>query len=353
VWTADPLDPAALTAPYDGYTDRDIAHRLLYVESSRGCPYNCAFCLSSLDRGVRLAPLGPFLTAMERLIARGARQFKFVDRTANADAARMTAILDFFQERWHSGMRLHFEVLPDRLPQALLERIGRFPDGGLHLEVGVQSFSETVLEAIQRPQDLDATEAALRFLRQRTGALLHADLVAGLPYETWETFAEGFDRLWALQPHAIQVGILKRLKGTPILAYERMGALRFAPRPPYAVVATHTLTAGQIDGMKRFARVFDVYYNSGNFPRSLDFVMATAPSPFDAFMAFTHSLWDTFGRGHGISLFDQTRFLYVYVLERMPGIQESLADAVERDYRRRPGRKERLDFLIHPTGLHT
>ncbi len=344
--TADPAPLAALTLPYDAYTDDDIAHRLIYVETSRGCPFRCAFCLSALDCGVRTLPLEPFFTAMDTLIDRGAKLFKFVDRTANINPDRMTEVLDFFQTRWRDGMQLHFEVLPDRLPPSLLDRIAQFPEGGLHLEVGVQSFSAAALDAIDRPQDLADTEGALWFLRKRTGALLHVDLVAGLPNETWDTFEAGFNRLWTIRPHAIQVGILKRLKGAPIIAFERTGRLTFDPNPPYAIVETDTLSREAIVRIKQFARLFDLYHNSGNFPRMLPLLLDPAPSPFAEFMAFSDAFWDAFGQGHGIALIEQARFLYDYLRIYAPVSLETLAHAIKADYYRIPGRRERLDFLV-------
>ncbi|MFO7973730.1 MAG: radical SAM protein, partial [Candidatus Hydrogenedentota bacterium] len=205
-----------LVLPYSAYTQEDIAHRTLYVETSRGCPFKCEFCLSSLDPGVRELPLPPFFEAIEALIERGAVQFKFVDRTFNLREERVLAILDFFHERLRPGMQIHFEIVPDRLSQNTLERMADFPHGVLRLEVGVQTFNPKTQEAISRVQDLDETIVTLRFLREHTGALLHADLVLGMPHETWDSTREGFDRLLAVRPQEIQVGILKRLKGAPI-----------------------------------------------------------------------------------------------------------------------------------------
>ena len=123
--------PDQLTLPYDLYSDHDIAHRVLYVEASRGCPFTCEFCLSSLDIPVRAFSLPPFLAAMDHLLARGARQFKFVDRTFNLNLTTGRAILEFFLARWRDGMFVHFEMVPDRLPDALREVIAKFPAGAL------------------------------------------------------------------------------------------------------------------------------------------------------------------------------------------------------------------------------
>jgi radical SAM superfamily enzyme YgiQ (UPF0313 family) len=193
-------DFSQIVLPYDLYTDDDIAHRIIYVEASRGCPFTCEFCLSSLDIPVRQVPLAALLEQLQRLLDRGVKQFKFVDRTFNLNVDISKAILEFFLERCQSGHFFHLEMIPDRLPEALREVIAKFPPGALQFEVGVQTFNEEVGAAIKRRQNYERLEDNFRFLRSRTGVHIHADLIAGLPGETLESFAAGFDRLIALGP---------------------------------------------------------------------------------------------------------------------------------------------------------
>ena len=200
-----------LVLPYELYDERDIAHRVIYVEASRGCPFSCEFCLSSLDIPVRQASLPRLLSELQRLLDRGVKHFKFVDRTFNLNLNTSRTLLQFFLERYRSGLFFHFEMIPDRLPEPLRELIAKFPAGALQFEVGVQSFNEEVCKLISRRQDFRKLEDNFQFLRQRTGVYIHADLIAGLPGETLESFAAGFDRLIGLGPQEIQVGILKRL----------------------------------------------------------------------------------------------------------------------------------------------
>lgn len=339
-----PPDLASLALPYEAYTAEDLARRTLYVETSRGCPFHCEFCLSSIGGPVRYFPLDSFFGAMEGLISRGARRFKFVDRTFNVSGERMDAILDFFQARWQEGMQLHFEIVPDRLDRHALDRIQAMPQGGLHLEVGVQTFHEPSQSAISRRQDLDKTTAALRFLREETGALLHADLIAGLPEEDWDSFAEGFNRLWAARPHAIQVGILKRLRGAPIARHDETCAMAYASTPPYDVLQTHRLSFAQLQRIKRFARYFDLFANSEDFPESLGWLWKAAATPFDAFMAFSDWLWAGTGRTHEFSLADRAILLYRFFAERHVADPDLLEAAIRRDFHRVPGRTDRLRF---------
>src|SRR5450432_179433 len=163
--------------PYHLYDHRDIAQRVVYVEASRGCPFKCEFCLSSLDVPVRNVPLDQFLASMQNLLDRGLRQFKFVDRTFNLNLNISKSILQFFLERYEPGLFLHFEMIPDRLPEALRELIKQFPAGALQFEVGVQTFNDDVAELISRRQDNDKLEANLRFLHEQTGVHVHADLI--------------------------------------------------------------------------------------------------------------------------------------------------------------------------------
>lgn len=212
--------------PYALYDDNDIANRTLYVEASRGCPFKCEFCLSSLDKTAWAFDLDLFLAEMDRLYQRGARQFKFVDRTFNLNIRASARILEFFLERLDDTLFVHFEVIPDHLPDQLKEMILRFPAGSLQFEVGIQTFNPDVQARISRKQDTAKTEENLRWLREVSHAHVHVDLIIGLPGEDMNSFAQGFDRLVALRQQEIQVGILKRLRGTDIIRHTESYGMR-------------------------------------------------------------------------------------------------------------------------------
>jgi hypothetical protein len=301
-----PLDQIAL--PYAEYSDADLAHRLLYVEASRGCPFKCEFCLSSLDKTAWAFELDAFLAQMQVLYQRGARNFKFVDRTFNLKIETSVRILQFFLDRLPAPgdidaageLFLHFEVIPDHLPDRLKAMLAQFPPGVLQLEVGVQSFNVEVQQRISRKQDNDRTEANLRWLVTASNAHLHADLIFGLPGETLESFGAGFDRLHAIGPHEIQLGILKRLRGTPIARHSAAFGMVYDPRPPYTVRQTSVVDAATLQRFTRFARYWDLIANSGRFSRTLA-VLLDAPSAFEAFMHFADHLWHGSAQTSGLT----------------------------------------------------
>ncbi len=385
-----------LASPYDFYTDEDLAHRVVYVEASRGCPFTCEFCLSSLDVPVRAFPLDAFLSAMQRLLERGATQFKFVDRTFNLHLPTSMGILQFFLDRWRDGLFLHFEMIPDRLPEQLRALIKKFPPGAVQFEVGIQTFDDATSKNISRRQNLERLADNLRFLREETGVHVHADLIVGLPGEGMECFGRGFDRLVALGPQEIQVGILKRLRGTPIIRHDAEFAMRYAPHPPYEILATRDITFPDMQRMRRFARYWDIVANSGQFTTTLPMLWDTGyrkadtgkdggetgfgipdtgkkeaahlsgiheplsnshtadevfplsgiryplsgiASPFASFLRFSDWLHATLRRTHQIALQSVAQGLFDFLTGENGADRATVAAALQADWNRTPGRE--------------
>jgi len=335
---------AGLALPYDEYTADDIAHRLVYVEASRGCPFSCEFCLSSLDIPVRQVPPEAFLAAMDRLLDRGVLHFKFVDRTFNLNLATSRRILEFFLARMRPGLFLHFEMVPDRLPPELRELIARFAPGTLQLEVGVQTFNPEVAALISRRQDYVRLEENFRFLREQTNAHIHADLIAGLPGETLESFAAGFDRLVALGPQEIQVGILKRLRGTPISRHDATWDMAYSPRPTYEILRNRLIDFPTMQQLRRFARYWDLIGNSGNFVETTPLLWAEGRSPFAAFMRLSDWLYAREGRQHAIALASLMEELFLFLTTESAHEPHRIALTLWRDFQR-GGRGEMPAFL--------
>ncbi|WP_410499492.1 DUF4080 domain-containing protein [Chitinibacter sp. S2-10] len=295
---------ADLALPYQLYTDEDIKNRTLYVEASRGCPFKCEFCLSALDKTAWPFELTRFLDEMETLYQRGARLFKFVDRTFNLNINTSLQIMQFFLDKIAAhpddSIFAHFEVVPDHLPEALREGIMKFPPGALQFEIGIQSFNPEVQTLVSRKQNNEKAADNIRWLVNHTQAHLHVDLIAGLPGETAESFGAGFDALYALRPHEIQFGILKRLRGTPIIRHTDEFAMKYDPFPPYTILANRDIDFTTMQRLVRFARYWDLVANSGRFANTL--IVLLGDAPFASFMAFADWLYANTDATHRIAL---------------------------------------------------
>lgn len=327
-------DFAQLTLPYDLYDAQDIAHRILYVEASRGCPFSCEFCLSSLDVPVRTVDLPAILGAMQKLLDRGAKQFKFVDRTFNLSVPTSRAILEFFLARHQPGNFYHFEMIPDRLPEALREIIAKFPAGALQFEVGIQTFNAQVAGLISRRQDYARLADNFRFLREHTGVHLHADLIVGLPGESVESFGAGFDQLIALRPQEIQVGILKRLRGTPIVRHDAEWHMVYNPHPPYEILQTRLIDFATMQTLRRFARFWDLVGNSGNFVETTPLIWHGGASPFHSFRRWSDWLYARVRRTDAIALARLMESLFVHLTGEKKLAPGFVAETMWRDFQR-------------------
>lgn len=289
-----------ITMPYHLYTQDDIKNRLLYVEASRGCPFKCEFCLSALDKTAWPFDLAQFLEEMDNLYQRGARHFKFVDRTFNLKIKNSVRILEFFLERMSDDLFVHFEVIPDHLPDALKTMIAKFPKGCLQFEIGIQTFNPEVQQRISRRQNNQQAQQNLCWIREHSNAHIHADLIFGLPGDTIGSFGESFDQLYALRPHEIQVGILKRLKGSPIIRHTQEHRLVFNPNPPFSIVSSDTVTYAAVQDMNRFARYWDLIGNSGRFKHCLPALLEQ--TPFANFQILSRAIFERTAQTHKISL---------------------------------------------------
>lgn len=337
-------DFSRVALPYDLYNEQDVANRVIYVEASRGCPFTCEFCLSSLDIPVRQVPLFRLLEALQGLLDRGVKHFKFVDRTFNLNVNVSKTILEFFLERYEPGHFFHFEMVPDRLPEPLREIIAKFPAGALQFEVGIQTFNEEVGKLIKRRQNYERLEENFRFLRNQTGVHIHADLIAGLPGESLESFAAGFDQLIALAPQEIQVGILKRLRGTPIVRHDADWQMIYNPHPPYEILQTKLLDFSTLQKLHRFSRYWDLVGNSGNFVETTPLIWHDQSLPFGSFMRWSEWLYTRAGRTESIALVRLMELLFEFLTTESKLGPEVTASTLWRDYQR-GGRNDKPAFL--------
>jgi radical SAM superfamily enzyme YgiQ (UPF0313 family) len=324
------LDEIAL--PYRFYNDEDIRNRLIYVEASRGCPFKCEFCLSALDKTATPFPLEAFLQEMDQLWQRGVRNFKFIDRTFNLKVSTSTRILEFFLERMSEDLYLHFELVPDNLPEKLKAVLKQFPPQSLQFEIGIQTFDPEIQTRISRKQNNDKTRDNIRWLREHTGAHLHTDLIFGLPGDTLDNFAVSFNQLVSLNPHEIQLGILKRLRGAPLNRHNDPYDLRFNPQPPYNILSTSSVDFMTMQRVNRFARFWDMIGNSGRFINTLPLILGE--QPFNRFMQLSDRLYELAGQSYKINLRRLFEMIYVVMTEELDIEPERVKAQLKLDYAR-------------------
>ena len=309
-------DLDTIPSPFKGGL-ADLEKPLLYYESCRGCPFSCAFCMSSLERGVRSFSMGRIREDLEILMAQGARTIKFVDRTFNYDAARANGIWEFILAENRSG-RFHFEIAADLLTEENFQLLRRAPVGVFRFEIGVQSGDDEVLARVGRKCDMTLLFANARRLRKETGVVVHLDLVAGLPGEDFPGFLESlqmiFDSLGSgatirdsagresfapdchdadvrsLPSCHIQVELLKVLKGSPMREIAAEENYAFSAAPPYKVLRTPWLSFAEICRIETVSRLIDLIYNSGKFRSALTFIAGTLP--LSRFFAAVAKLWE-------------------------------------------------------------
>ncbi|MDA7817932.1 B12-binding domain-containing radical SAM protein [Sulfurimonas sp.] len=260
-----------LKLPYMYYSDDDIQNRYIYVEASRGCPFECEFCLSSMDEKVRAFKLDELIEEFEILWKRGARNFKFIDRTFNLNMRTANRLLDFFLSKDEQYFA-HFEVIPDHFPDSIKEKIKKFPHGALQLEIGIQTLNPEVAKNISRVMNHQKMQDNINFLENETEAHIHLDLIVGLPGESLDSFGKNLDELVRLSSCEIQIGILKKLSGTYIGRHDKDFGMVYSDTPPYDILKNSEISFNDIQIMKRFARFWDLIYNSGNFKESVKLI---------------------------------------------------------------------------------
>ncbi|MBN2782966.1 MAG: DUF4080 domain-containing protein [Campylobacterales bacterium] len=302
-----------LKLPYSYYTDFDIKNRYIYVEISRGCPFECEFCLSSIDERVRTFNLDEVLNEFQKLWDRGARNFKFVDRTFNINIKTANKILDFFLEK-DGKYFVHFEVIPDHFPSSLKEKIKMFPKGALQLEIGIQTLNQQIAKNISRVLNLEKIKENISYLENETSAHIHLDLIIGLPGESLESFGKNLDELVSLSSSEIQLGILKKLSGTKLDRHDIEHGMVYSDLPPYDILKNNLLSFKDIQIMKRFARFWDITYNSGNFKRSVGMIWGDG-SVYENFYHFSIWLYEQTDSTWKISLDRMGELLFRYLSE--------------------------------------
>lgn len=313
-----------LSLPYEFYTDDDIKNRHIYFEASRGCPFHCEFCLSSIDNKMRYLPIGTVLQELEKLWIHGARNFKFIDRTFNININFGAKLLEYFLDK-EEDYFVHFEVIPDNFPDELKKLLSKFKKNSLQLEVGLQTLDVQIAKNINRNLRLEKIFENIKFLSNETNAHLHLDLIVGLPGESLDGFKSNLDKLISFTKSEIQIGILKKLSGTSLFRHDEKFKMIYSDFPPYEILQNNLITFEQMQKMKRFARFWDIVHNSGNFTNTFE-LLKNDGKIFDRFYDFCEFIYNNTKSTNNISPNRMATFLkdFLVQFEEMQNIEFAL-----------------------------
>jgi len=301
----------------------DFKNRIIYYESSRGCPFSCSYCLSSVDKCLRFRDIGMVKEELQFFIDHEVPQVKFVDRTFNCRHDHAMAVWSYIKEHDRGVTNFHFEVAADLLNEEEIRLIQSMRPGLIQLEIGVQSANDETLREIRRTMDLDKVRDRVERIKEGRNVHQHLDLIAGLPREGYESFAKSFDVVYAMKPEQLQLGFLKVLKGS--LMHERTEeyGLIYQERPPYEVLKTKWMSYGEIIRLKRVEEMTEVYYNSGQFRHTMEYLRRKFGSPFSMYEALAK-----YYEQSGLTGMQHSRLARYEILSRFAGLY--LADGTEK-----------------------
>lgn len=280
VYTA-PVQPLKLSDVPFLYHDLDgFSNQIIYYESSRGCPYRCSYCLSSIEKQVRFRDLKLVYEELDFFLQNRVKQVKFIDRTFNIKPDRSLAIWRYLIEHDNGITNFHFELSADLLTEAEFQIFQQMRPGLIQLEIGVQTTNPKTMEAIRRYASFEKISRAVKRIRETGRIHQHLDLIAGLPYEGYESFGRSFDDVYRLRPDQLQLGFLKVLKGSYLYEKAEAYGIVYSKRPPYEVLFTRWLSFEDILQLKAVESVVETYYNSGQFSTSIAYLETFFDRPF-------------------------------------------------------------------------
>lgn len=338
----EPLDLSEIPFVYE---EMELpAHKILYYESSRGCPFACSYCLSSIDKKLRFRDLDRVKKELQFFIDREVPQVKFVDRTFNCSHSHALAVWKYIMEHDRGKTNFHFEIAADLLNEEELALISRMRPGLIQLEIGVQTVNPDTIREIRRKMDLEKVERAVERIRKGRNIHQHLDLIAGLPMEDLESFRRSFDRVYRMKPDQLQLGFLKVLKGSYMKEMEQEYELQHTERPPYEVLSTRWLSYADILLLKGVEDMVENYYNSRQFSHILEALSARYDSPFRMF----EELWEYY-RGRGLDQVQHKRsaryeILLEFAAGKLPEEKEYFRELLTFDYYLRENAKTRPEF---------
>ena len=316
--------------PYD---DEELQDRtkIFYYESSRGCPFNCSYCMSSIDKSVRYYSIDRTKEDLKKFIDSPIKLLKFVDRTFNLSKEKYMAIWRFLLENYREGITFHFEINANIFDDETLDFLETVPKGYFQFEIGVQTIDAQAMKSIGRINKLEKLEHNIRRISRNIH--LHLDLIAGLPYETYDKFRESFDYVHRLKPEMIQLGFLKLLKGTKMYDEREKYGYKYFSKPPYEVFSNEFISFAEMVKLKNLEKVLDFYYNSEKFPESVQWIIE---NHYESAFSFYEDVAEYFDkRGYlKVSHKESTLFtlLYEFYLDKGLKDREIFVEYLKYDY---------------------
>lgn len=341
--------PALDALPFPYKDLQGMENRILYYESSRGCPFSCSYCLSSIDKSVRFRSLDKVREELSFFLKNRVPQVKFVDRTFNCRKAHALAIWKYLLEHDNGVTNFHFEISADLLDEEELDVIRQMRPGLIQLEIGVQSANPAVIRQIRRTMDLDRVEQTVRTIRGFGNTHQHLDLIAGLPLEDMGSFIRSFDRVYRMGPDQLQLGFLKVLWGSPMAEEAADYGLVYREEPPYEVLSTRWLSYADLLRLKAVEEMLEVYGNSGQFSLTLAAMEKQWESPFAMFEELA-----AYYERNGLAEISHSRparyeILLAFLRERLPEQAEAFRERLVCDFYLRENAKSRPAFAPDPS----
>lgn len=289
-------------------------NKILYMETNRGCPFSCSYCMSANTLSVRAFSLNRVFDDLAKITIYNPKQIKLVDRTFNYNIKRATKIFEHIIDNYEGrGINFHFEMAPELFDEEMFLTLSKAKKGLLRFEIGVQTYNEKTLTKIHRKADIERIDSNLNRLIKMQNIQIHVDLIAGLPEENFASFVSGFDRLIKLRPHCLQLGFLKILKGSKI-SEEAIG-YQIQNTPPYEIIASPCISERELNKLKKAEEALELYYNSQRFCCAMDYIFPYLYSPYDFFEGLGEILEVKYGGKKATSSYTQSDCLFNFCLD--------------------------------------
>lgn len=337
-----PIPLSSIPFPYEDLTE--FENRIIYYESSRGCPFSCSYCLSSVEKKLRFRDIGMVRQELQFFLDRKVRQVKFVDRTFNAWHEHAAAIWQYIHEHDNGITNFHFEIAADLLREEDIRLLSQLRPGLIQLEIGVQSTNAETIKEIHRTMKLEELKEAVRRIREKQNIHIHLDLIAGLPREGYDSFCHSFNEVYRLEPDQLQLGFLKVLPGTDMQREAGEYGLVYRSAPPYEVLYTDWISFASIRKLKRVEEMLEMYYNSAQFTASMRLLLSFFETPFEMYEALSEYYGQRVGQERKLSRTERYELLLEFAKQYVGGREEQFQECLTYDLYLRENMKNRPSF---------